>query len=70
MYKVGDMVRVVKEEKFDGFGRALGLTGKAAIILDTHKRTYILSYWVKFFDGFECWVDEEDLTILSSCSIV
>ena len=71
MYKVGDMVRV-REEKFDGFGRAcaLGLTGKAAIILDTYKRTYILSYWVKFFDGFECWVDEEDLTILSSCDSI
>ena len=69
MYKVGDMVRV-KEEKFDGFGRALGLTGKVAIILETYKRTYIPSYWVKFFDGFECWVDEEDLTILSSCDSI
>jgi hypothetical protein len=69
MYKVGDMVRV-REEKLDIFGRALGLTGKAAIILDTYKRTYILSYWVQFFDGFECWVDEEDLTILSSCDSI
>ena len=69
MYKVGDMVRV-KEEKFDGFGRVLGLAGKAAIILETYKRTYIPSYWVKFFDGFECWVDEEDLTILSSCDSI
>lgn len=69
MYKVGDMVRV-KKEKFDGFGRVLGLSGKAAIILETYKRTYIPSYWVKFFDGFECWVDEEDLTILSSCDSI
>lgn len=64
MYKVGDMVRV-KEDVRD-----LELTGKAAIILETYKRTYILSYWVKFFDGFECWVDEEDLTILSSCDSI
>ena len=64
MYKVGDMVRV-KEDVRD-----LELTGKAAIVLETYKRTYILSYWVKFFDGFECWVDEEDLTILSSCDSI
>ena len=66
MYKVGDMVRVNQEMR-DGFGRALGLVGKVAIVLDTYKRTYIPSYWVKFFDGFECWIDEESLTILSSC---
>ena len=69
MYKVGDMVRV-NQGRRDGFGRALGLTGKVAIILETYKRTYIPSYWVKFFDGFECWIDEEDLTILSSCASI
>ena len=69
MYRVGDMVRV-KKKKFDGYGRVLGLSGKAAIILETYKRTYIPSYWVKFFDGFECWVDENDLTILSSCDSI
>ena len=65
--QVGDMVRVNKELR-DGFGR--GLIGKVAIVLETYKRTYIPSYWVKFFDGFECWIDEEDLTILSSCDSI
>ena len=69
MYKVGDMVRV-KKEKYDGFGRILGLVGKAAIVLEIYKRSYNPSYWVKFFDGFECWVDENDLTILSSCASI
>ena len=69
MYKVGDMVRVNKEMR-DGFGRGLGLTGKVAIVLDIYKRTYIPSYWVKFFDGFECWIDEDGLTILSSCASI
>jgi len=69
MYKVGDMVRVNKVMR-DGFGRALGLTGKVAIVLDTYKRTYVPSYWVKFFDGFECWVDEDSLTIVSSCDSI
>ena len=69
MYKVGDMVRVNQEMR-DGFGRALGLVGKVAIVLETYNRTYIPSYWVKFFDGFECWVDENDLTIVSSCASI
>ena len=69
MYKVGDMVRVDKVKR-DGFGRDLGLVGKVAIVLDTYKRTYIPSYWVKFFDGLECWIDEDDLTILSSCASI
>jgi hypothetical protein len=69
MYKVGDMVRVNQEMR-DGFGRALGLVGKVAIVLETYNRTYIPSYWVKFFDGFECWIDEESLTILSSCASI
>ena len=69
MYKVGDMVQVNKELR-DGFGRGLGLTGKVAIVLDTYKRTYVPSYWVKFFDGFECWVDEDSLTIVSSCDSI
>ena len=69
MYKVGDMVRVNQEMR-DGFGRALGFVGKVAIVLETYNRTYIPSYWVKFFDGFECWIDEESLTILSSCASI
>jgi hypothetical protein len=69
MYKVGDMVQVNQEMR-DGFGRALGLVGKVAIVLETYNRTYIPSYWVKFFDGFECWIDEESLTILSSCASI
>ena len=69
MYKVGDMVRVNQDLR-DGFGRGLGLTGKVAIVLDTYKRSYNPSYWVKFFDGFECWIDENDLTILSSCASI
>ena len=67
--KPGDMVQV-KKEKFDGFGRALGLAGQVAIILEAYNRTHITCYWVKFFDGFECWIDEEDLTILSACASI
>ena len=69
MYDVGDMVQINKNRR-DGFGRLLELTGKVAIVLDTYKRSYIPSYWVKFFDGFECWIDEESLTILSSCASI
>jgi hypothetical protein len=69
MYKVGDMVRVNQDLR-DGFGRALGLVGKVAIVLEIYKRSYNPSYWVKFFDGFECWIDEESLTILSSCASI
>ena len=69
MYKVGDMVQVNKVKR-DGFGRPLDTAGKAAIILETYKRTYVPSYWAKFFDGFQCWIDEDDLTILSSCASI
>ena len=67
--QVGDLVRVDKDLR-DGFGRPLGLGGKAAIVLEIYKRSYIPSYWIKFFDGFECWLDEEDLTILSACASI
>ena len=69
MYKVGDMVRVNQEMR-DGFARPLGLVGKAAIVLEIYKRSYNPSYWVKFFDGFECWIDKDCLTILSSCASI
>ena len=69
MYKVGDMVRVNQEMR-DGFGRSLDLSGKIAIVMETYNRTHIPSHWVKFFDGFECWVDEDSLTIVSSCDSI
>ena len=68
MYKVGDMVKVNKE--LSGHAWGSDRAGKIAIVMESYKRTYIPSYWVKFFDGFECWVDENDLTIVSSCASI
>ena len=49
---VGDLVR-------DSY------SGKTGIILEHKKRHYVDSYWVSFFCGFECWIDESNLSVLS-----
>lgn len=69
MYNIGDMVRVNKDI-FNGFGKRKRSAGKVALVMERYKRTSIPSYWVQFFDGSECWIDEENLTILSSCASI
>jgi len=66
MYKVGDMVKVNKETLGAYAINGKNLAGKVGIILEKWKRLYIPCYWVHFEHGDECWIDEENLTILSS----
>ena len=70
MYDVGDMVKVNKDTLGASAITGKNLAGKVGIVLEKWKRLYVPSYWVKFFDGFECWIDEESLTILSSCASI
>ena len=70
MYDVGDMVKVNKETLGASAISGKNLAGKVGIVLEKWKRLYIPSYWVHFGPGDGCWMDEDDLIIVSSCASV
>tara|TARA_Y100001934_G_C12021175_1_gene616863 strand:+ start:179 stop:406 length:228 start_codon:yes stop_codon:yes gene_type:complete len=70
VYDVGDMVKVNKETLGASAISGKDLAGKVGIILEKWKRIYVPSYWVHFGPGDGCWMDEDDLTIVSSCASV
>jgi len=70
VYEVGDMVKVNKETLGASAISGKNLAGKVGIILESWKRLYVPSYWVHFGPGDGCWLDEDDLTIVSSCGSI
>ena len=70
MYDVGDMVKVNKETLGASAITGKNLEGKVGIILEKWKRVYVPCYWVHFAHGDGCWLDEDDLTIVSSCASI
>ena len=70
MYDVGDMVKVNKGTLGASAINGKNLAGKVGIVLEKWKRLHIPCYWVYFAPGEEGWIDEENLTILSSCASI
>ena len=70
MYDVGDMVKVNKQTLGASAISGKNLAGKIGVVTESWKRLYVPSYWVEFLSGGGCWIDEEDLTIVSPCASI